>query len=69
MENQTFIGTSSGFIDLLIGARYDWADFGFGFSPASFAEANGPFDSATGNARALALWSNRRPGCRSTEIM
>jgi hypothetical protein len=51
MDNQTFIGTSSGFIDLLIGGRYDWADFGFGFSPASFAEANGPFDPA-GNARA-----------------
>ncbi len=46
---QDFISFADDRLHLLFGGRYDWADTGFGFSPTSFAEANGLFNPATGN--------------------
>jgi iron complex outermembrane receptor protein len=36
-------------VHLLLGGRHDWASYGYGFSPTSFAEANGPYNPDTGN--------------------
>jgi iron complex outermembrane receptor protein len=46
---QDMISFADDKLHLLIGGRYDWAEYGNGFSPTSFNEATGPFDPATGN--------------------
>jgi iron complex outermembrane receptor protein len=46
---QDMISFADDKLHLLIGGRYDWANYGYGFSPTSFVEANGPFNPVTGN--------------------
>lgn len=47
---------------VLLGGRHDWATYGYGYSPTSFAESIGPYDPATGNGyqgSADEAWSPR----------
>lgn len=49
-------------VHLLLGGRHDWATYGHGFSPTSYAEAAGPYDPTTGNGYRSAAdeaWSPR----------
>ena len=45
---QDMVSFADGHLHLLLGGRYDWAQIGFGSSPNSFAEANGPYNPSTG---------------------
>lgn len=49
-------------VHLLLGGRHDWADYGYGFSVSSFAEAKGLYDSSAGTGFQNAFdhaWSPR----------
>ena len=45
---QDMISFADDRLHLLLGGRYDWAEFGAGYSPNSNFEATGPYNSSTG---------------------